>query len=70
MCSSDLTVGRVSATLTTSLATYTLGTTTDLWGRTWTGADLGAAFRVQIVDLSTSTARTFSLDSVAVRISV
>ena len=28
----------------------------------------GAGFRVQVVDLSTSTARTFSLDSVKVRI--
>ncbi|MFM7270192.1 MAG: carboxypeptidase regulatory-like domain-containing protein [Actinomycetes bacterium] len=62
------TAGRTTPGLSTSLTTYTLGTTTDVWGRLWAGADLGAGFRVQVVDLSTSMARTFSLDSVKVRI--
>lgn len=60
--------GRTTADLSTSLTTRTLGSATDLWGRTWSAADLGAGFRVQVTDLSTSTARTFEVDAVAVRV--
>ena len=60
--------GRTTADLSTSFTTSTLGSTADLWGRTWTAADLGAGFRVQVTDLSTSTARTFEVDAVAVRV--
>jgi len=61
-------VGRTTGDLSTSLTTYTLGSSSDLWGRNWSAADLGSGFRVQITDLSTSTARTFEVDAVAVRI--
>ena len=46
-----------------------LGSTADTWGRTWSAADFSAAnFRVRIIDLSSSTARTFYLDAVGVSV--
>jgi hypothetical protein len=65
---STWTAGKVTATLKTSLTTYTLGTTADLWGFSWTAADFGSNFRVRIVDLANSTARTFYLDGVSVSV--
>ena len=62
------TAGKSTSILSTSLTTYTLGSATDVWGLTWTGADLGANFRVRIVDTANSTNRTFSLDVVAVQV--
>ena len=62
------TTGKATGNLSTALTTYTLGSTTDRWGLTWSGTDVGASFRVRIVDLANSTARTFSLDGVAVRL--
>ncbi len=62
------TTGKLTATLGTTLTTYTLGSATDTWGRTWAAADFGANFRVRIVDLANSTSRTFYLDGVAVRL--
>ena len=61
--------GKLTGTLSTSLTTYTLGTATDTWGRTWAAIDFSAAnFRLRIVDIASSTARTFYLDGVAVRL--
>jgi len=58
-----------TATLSTTNATYTLGGTANTWGRTWTVGDLSNTnFRVRIIDVASSTARTFSLDRVAVRV--
>ncbi|MFI5255315.1 MAG: PQQ-dependent sugar dehydrogenase [Candidatus Limnocylindrales bacterium] len=62
------TAGKLSSTLGTTLTTYTLGSMTDLWGRTWAAADFGANFRVRIVDLANSTSRTFYCDGVSVRV--
>jgi hypothetical protein len=62
------TAGKTTTTLTTTLTTYTLGSSADTWGLTWTGADLGSNFRVRIVDLANATSRTFSLDGVAVQV--
>lgn len=62
------TAGRITPDLSTSLVTHVLGSSTDLWGRSWSTADLGPGLRVQIIDLSSSTARTFEVDAVAVRI--
>jgi hypothetical protein len=63
------TAGKVTTTLKTTLTTYTLGTTSDLWGRSWTAAQLASGtFRVRITDLASSTARTFYLDGVAVAV--
>jgi hypothetical protein len=50
------------------LTTRTLGSASDLWGRAWSASDLGPGFRVQVTNLSTSTARTFEVDAVSVRV--
>jgi len=63
------TAGKTSSNLTTTLTTFTLGTTSDTWGHAWTAAQLGtASFRVQVIDLANATSKTFSLDSVGVSI--
>ncbi len=55
--------------LTTTNVVYTLGGATNTWGRTWTAGDFSNAnFRVRIIDVASSTARDFSLDSVAVQV--
>jgi hypothetical protein len=60
--------GKVSAALKTSMTTYTLGTTADLWGMTWSSATLSSNLRVRIVDLANATNKTFSLDGVSVAV--
>ena len=63
------TAAQSTATLTTTTATYMLGTAADTWGRAWTVPQLvNSAFRVRITNVASSTARTFSLDGVAVRV--
>ena len=58
-----------TTTLSTTNATYTLGGTANTWGRTWSAGDFSNTnFRIRISDVAASTARTFSLDSVAVRV--
>ena len=60
---------KTTATLNTSLRTYTLGTATDTWGRAWTSANLSNSnFQVRITNVSSSTARDFSLDWLAARV--
>jgi hypothetical protein len=55
--------------LGTSESTFILGGPTDLWGRTWSIAELeNGTFRVRIADRSQSSARDFFLDWVAVRV--
>jgi len=54
---------------TTGLTGYTLGGTTDTWGRTWLPAQLSnATFRVRLVNVSNSTARDYSIDVVEIRV--
>jgi hypothetical protein len=49
--------------------TYTFGSTSDTWGRSWTASQLsGSNFRVRIIDASTAAGRDFSLDYVAVSV--
>jgi hypothetical protein len=64
------TAAQMTPTLTTTSATYPLGGASDLWGRTsWTLTQLNNTnFRVRISNVASSTARTFSLDGVAVRV--
>jgi hypothetical protein len=63
------TSAKSTTTLTTSEAIYILGGATDTWGHAWTPNQLGnATFRLQVVDVATSTTRDFSLDWVAVRV--
>jgi uncharacterized protein YjiK len=64
------TTARVTATLATTDTVYTLGGTSNLWGRTWTGTQLSDTnFRVRIINVATSISRDFSLDQIAVRVS-
>jgi hypothetical protein len=63
------TAAKSTATLGTSMSTFTLGSPTDTWGRTWSSANLADAnFRVRVIDVSSSTSRDFFLDWVAVRV--
>jgi hypothetical protein len=64
------TAAQTTATLTTSTAAYNLGGAANNWGRTWAATDFSnPAFRVRLINVASSTARTFSLDALAVRIS-
>jgi hypothetical protein len=59
-----------TSTLSTTMATRTLGAPTNTWGRTWTPAELSNAnFRVRVTNVANSTNRDFSLDWIAVRVS-
>ena len=63
------TAGKTTSNLRTSGATYTLGSVSDTWGHAWTAGQLSSAsFRVRIIDLASSKARTFLLDSVGVNV--
>jgi concanavalin A-like lectin/glucanase superfamily protein/glucose/sorbosone dehydrogenase/Calx-beta domain-containing protein len=56
-------------TLATSMGTFTLGSSTDTWGRTWTTGNFADAnFRVRVINVSSSPTRDFSLDWVAVNV--
>jgi hypothetical protein len=62
------TTAKQTGTLGTNVATFTLGSPTDTWGRTWSAANFAdASFRVRVIDVSSSTSRDFFLDWVAVR---
>lgn len=66
---SSWTSAKSTATLTTTEASYTLGSATDTWGRTWSADNFSnASFRVRVINVSSSTSRDFSLDWVAVRV--
>ncbi len=66
---SSWTTAKATSTLTTREQTYLLGTPSDTWGRAWTSSQLSNSnFRVRVIDISNSTARDFSLDWMAVRV--
>jgi hypothetical protein len=63
------TTAKQTTTLSTSEVTYTLGTTADTWGRTWSvGNFSNANFRVRVIDVASNSSRDFSLDYIAVNI--
>ncbi len=63
------TATKTTAILTTAEATYLLGGAADTWGRTWASGEFSNAnFRVRVINVASSTARDFSLDWVAVRV--
>ncbi len=63
------TAAKTTATLSATPGTYTLGSATDTWGRTWTVNDRSNTnFRVRVTNIASSTARDFSLDWLAVRV--
>lgn len=52
-----------------TLAEYTLGSPTSTWGRQWSASNFtNANFRVRVINVSSSTARDFKLDRIAVRL--
>ncbi|MCB9135212.1 MAG: hypothetical protein H6636_07285 [Anaerolineales bacterium] len=63
------TAAKSTPTLSTSEMTYILGGPADAWGRLWQTGELNNLnFRVQIVNVASSTARDFSLEWVAVNV--
>jgi hypothetical protein len=64
------TAAQSTSALTATTATYTLGSSSDMWGRTWTvpGDFSDANFRVRITDVSDDNTMRFQLDWVAVRV--
>lgn len=66
------TTAKQTPILTTAEATYVLGGVADPWGRAWTTTNLANTnFRVRVINVasgSNATARDFSLDWVAVRV--
>jgi hypothetical protein len=66
---SSWTSAKQTTTLSTTEATYFLGSASDTWGRTWSVNDFtNANFRVRIIDVASNTSRDFSLDWITVRI--
>jgi hypothetical protein len=60
-----------SQTLTggATITTYTLGSTSDTWGRTWTGGNFSNAnFRVRITDVTSQPNKNFLLEFLAVQV--
>ncbi len=58
-----------STNLTTSEVAYTLGGTSDLWGRTWALGDFSNTnFRVRVTNVASNNSRDFYLDYIAVNV--
>lgn len=63
------TTAKSTMTLSTSEATYTLGGTSDTWGRTWTSGNFdNANFRIRVINVASNASRDFFLDYVAVNV--
>jgi hypothetical protein len=63
------TAAQSTATLSNVEGTYILGGAADLWGRVWSVSEFSNSnFRVRVINVSTSTARDFALDYIAVRV--
>jgi hypothetical protein len=58
-----------TATLKTVETTYTLGSSSDTWGRTWTPGNFSNTnFRIRVIDVASNTSRDFFLDYAAVNV--
>lgn len=63
------TTAKNTTTLTATEATYTLGSPSDTWGRTWAvGNFTNANFRVRVINVASNANRDFSLDYIAVNV--
>lgn len=63
------TSAQTTSSLSTSRSDYTLGSSTNTWGHTWSASDLSNAnFRVRVTNVDSSTSRDFYLDAVQVRV--
>lgn len=66
---STWTTAKTTANLTTGEVSYSLGGSTDNWGRTWADADFSNSnFRVRVIDVASDTTRDFSLDWATVKV--
>jgi prepilin-type N-terminal cleavage/methylation domain-containing protein len=66
---STWTTAKSSNNLTTSEATYTLGGSSDTWGRTWNDSNFSNSnFRVRVINVASNTSRDFSLDWASVKV--
>jgi hypothetical protein len=66
---SSWTSAKTTSTLTTSEATYVLGSSTDRWGRTWSTSNLpNTNLRVRVINISSSRSRDFSLEWIAIKV--
>jgi PKD repeat protein len=63
------TTAKSTTTLSTTEATYTLGSMSDTWGHTWTSSNFSNTnFRIRVNDVAKNTSRDFFLDYVAVNV--
>lgn len=63
------TIAKSTANLTTTEATYTLGSSSDNWGRTWALGDFSNTnFRVRVTNVASNNSRDFYLDYIAVNV--
>lgn len=63
------TTAKQTATLGTSEGTFTLGSPTDTWGRSWAVANFSNTnFRIRVIDVASNQNRDFFLDYVAVNV--
>ena len=63
------TTARPTTTLSTTETTYTLGSISDTWGRTWTPDNFSNVnFRLRVIDVSSNPSRDFFLDYIALNI--
>jgi hypothetical protein len=63
------TTAKSSTTLSTTEATYTLGSISDTWGRTWSSSNFdNTNFRIRLIDVASNPSRDFFLDYIAVNV--
>lgn len=63
------TMAKSTTSLGITEATYTLGSISDAWGRTWAPGNFSNAnFRIRVIDVASNTSRDFFLDYVAVNV--
>jgi hypothetical protein len=63
------TSAKTTTTLSSTEATFVLGSPTDTWGHTWTPTELSnASFRVRVINVASSSSRDFFLDWVGVQV--
>jgi hypothetical protein len=62
-------ISHTPTTLSTTEATYGLGSPSDTWGRTWSSSDFNnASFRLRVIDVASHPNRDFFPDHVAVNV--
>jgi hypothetical protein len=66
---STWTTAKQTTNLTTTEASYFLGSASDTWGRSWAVGNFSDTnFRIRVIDVAGNTSRDFSLDYIAVNV--